>query len=844
MRSFFKLVLCSVLLGFSINMPAQNLPALQKDAAVTKGELANGISYYLVTNSAMKGVADFALVRKGLTDTLAAREELSSLPHFNKTIPYRFLSRKGIGCRSDGYISYRDDATVFRFDEVPMFDSAAADTTLLMLFDIIAAQPCKHAVIVAGDIKPSDIIEKMNVFALMVPSRNPSYKEPEYSWTPSEATSWSFDPSGKASLQVDFRSSRTPKDQMNTIQPFISQLFSMELAAVVGNRLRETFLSRNLSPHSVDVTRSGSSDSAGDEHFTVTVEAPGSQMIPVTMAVSSVLSGVGSKGVTLDEYKTVREPVLGRLSKVQTNDDLVRRCISAYLFGSDLSSPVTKVQFFSSRNMTLESEVALFNSYVSALLGSTENASVKWTGDLEDYDEWVYQMMFKSTWNGVASLEKPSYEWKVSSKDTTGFSGGNKTKLKSTATEPVSGGEMWTFANGMRVIYKKMGSGSRFSYSMMVKGGFATVRDLPRGEGAFFSDMMSLYNVAGLSGNDFDKVLKANGVEMETKVSASDMRIYGSAPKSKYPLVLKALLSMAGERKLDPAAFDSYRKMELASLEPAYLDSLMYPGYNYSEAKTPSGLTSRTQSDADAYFSDGFLRCNDGVIVLVGDLKSEDLQKYLSKCLGGFRVSKTAMPSRQGAAYRMRTGTTSYSREGTPVSISIGLAATEPFTTENYMAFRIAGMALQRRLSGAMAEQGFSVTMSHRFSTYPQEAMELIFNLTPVPDSGLPAGVAGGTGHPGKAVLVARKTIDEVFSKPIGAAELNSCKALLANAYSSSLADPGNYADAILMRYSSGKDVLTSYSDRINSVSADNVKGIFGALAGGMRIEYVVKPEE
>ena len=55
------------------------------------------------------------------------------------------------------------------------------------------------------------------------------------------------------------------------------------------------------------------------------------------------------------------------------------------------------------------------------------------------------------------------------------------------------------------------------------------------------------------------------------------------------------------------------------------------------------------------------------------------------------------------------------------------------------------------------------------------------------------------------------------------------------------LADPKNYVDAVLMRYSGGKDVLTGYNNRIGSVSADKVKEIFGALSEGMRIEYVVK---
>ena len=146
--SILYILICSVLLGISISVPAQNLPALQKDGTITVGELANGISYYLVTNASMKGVADFALVRKGMSDTLSARSDISSLPHFNKTNPFNFLSRKGIGCRPEGYISYIDDATLFRFDDVPMFDAAAADTTLLMLFDIIASQPKRHAVII------------------------------------------------------------------------------------------------------------------------------------------------------------------------------------------------------------------------------------------------------------------------------------------------------------------------------------------------------------------------------------------------------------------------------------------------------------------------------------------------------------------------------------------------------------------------------------------------------------------------------------------------------------------------------------------------------------------------
>ena len=841
-----KSYLCSVLvlLAISISMPAQNLPPLQKDASIAQGELVNGISYYLVTNPSMKGVADFALVRKGQCDTLAAREELSSLPHFNKTIPYKFLFRKGIGCRDDGYISYRDDATIFRFDDVPMFDAAAADTTLLMLFDIIASQPCKHAVIVSGDIKASDIMEKMNVFALMVPARNPSYTAPSYTWTPSEATTWQFEPSENASIEIDFRSPRTPADKMNTIQPFISSLFSMELEKVIRNRLRETLLSRRIPVHGMDISRFSSADGSGDEHFIVRLDMPESQIIPASMALASTLAGLGSMGVGADEYMTVREPVLGSLSKAQTNEDMVRRCISAYLFGSDLASSATKAKFFSSRNMSLDSELKLFNGYTSALLSDTENATVKWTGSLEDYDEWIYQMMFKSTWNGISMLEKPSYSWKVSSRDTSGFwNDRNKSKLKTIATEPVSGGDMWTFANGMRVIYKKMATGDRFTYSMMIKGGFSTVKDLPKGEGAFFSDMLMLHYLAGIHGTDFLKVLNANGVDMKFNVGSTDIRISGSAPKKKYPLVMKALLSIANDRKSDASSFDAYRDLELSMMKTDVLDSLMYPDNYYTETKTITGLTTRAMNDAELFFAREFLRCSDGVIVLVGDLPAEELQKYLAKSIGGFRVSKN-VAVRTPSSYKLSKEVSTYSSEGSPTSISIGLAAPHTFTTESYMAFRIAALALKRKLSGTMAEQGFSVSMSQKFGTVPQEAVELIFRFTPVPDEGLPLGVEGGADRTPAALQVARKALEEAFANPINPAELAACKSLLANEYSANMADPAKYADAILMRYSAGKDVLTDYAARINGVTADNVKQIFGSLSEGMRIEYVVKPGE
>lgn len=116
-----------------------------------------------------------------------------------------------------------------------------------------------------------------------------------------------------------------------------------------------------------------------------------------------------------------------------------------------------------------------------------------------------------------------------------------------------------------------------------------------------------------------------------------------------------------------------------------------------------------------------------------------------------------------------------------------------------------------------------------------------MFTCSPVPDAGLPKAIAGGEDHPRKALLDARKAIDDILKNPIPAAELQACKSLLTNSYTSVLADPQGYVDAILMRYTYGKDVLTNYNARIGSVTAANVQQIYQALSEGIRIEYVVK---
>ena len=135
---------------------------------------------------------------------------------------------------------------------------------------------------------------------------------------------------------------------------------------------------------------------------------------------------------------------------------------------------------------------------------------------------------------------------------------------------------------------------------------------------------------------------------------------------------------------------------------------------------------------------------SDGIMVIVGDMAPETVQKALLKYLGGFRVGRQ-LASRQTAQNKLRTGTSSYSKDG-PVKIEISMAAYTSFTTENFMAFKIAALAIQRKLAGTMGELGFCVTVKDKVKLPPQDIMEIKITCDPVPQEGLPFGVKSGIG--------------------------------------------------------------------------------------------------
>ena len=861
MRIDFKHVigLSFVLSILTFTLEAQPLPSVPAASDVVSGTLPNGIAYYLVSNPSSKGHADFALVQKGPAREDVSRSVLSDLPHFQSGKPYQFLAKLGVGYNNFGFIRSTEASTTYSFHDVPVGQAAVRDTVLLLLFDISEACPYEQALIVCGDIDKNVMRERMNVFSMMVTPRTRLPEPPPYEWNPSESPVLRFihtDPQDEATFTVRFSSPRTPREAMNTAQPLVTEMFAGELGLIVRDRVELAFRAGGIPLAQVSARYSGSDKGPGAEQYYFSVTTDKGDMARATGVVASVLGELDTRGASLREFQDAKDRFLSSLSPAYaplTNAEWAEKCSSAFLYGAGLADPDYVRTFFASRNIASQRELELFNDFVFALLDPSRGVILRYASP-EELEGGPLLSAFADGWAASAG-SSVVHEYQVNQSDTLGlYVPKSKSKLKQTVPEPLTGGELWTFANGMRVIFKRSAADKgHFSYGFMLNGGYSDVPGLAQGEGGFIADMLMLNDIGGLSGHSFQRMLESNGVTMQTAVSLTDLNLTGRAPSSRFQLLLKSLLTISREREVNRGEYEYYRagerlRLSMDSRQQAgirsVVDSIMCPDYVYMSGKRPSGLSDDLPERAAEYFDKVFSHCNDGVLILIGDLDPYMLKKVLPKYMGGFVVG--GRPSaRPQVSFNLRSGWSTYTVEageagvgsGEPC-ITVAESAVVPFTLERYYSFRLAAVELRKYLAGALAGTGMYIEVSDDLDLFPAERMSLHIVCRPAEEDGLPADVL--TGDPLRVLGVVRGALADFSASGPDAASLAASKASFQADLDAHMSDAEILIDAAMMRYSIGRDFVSDYKSRIAAVTPASVKEILSALDSGSKVEYVV----
>jgi len=844
-----RLILSALILPLALPLAAQGLPTLGKAQEITTGELPNGISYYLVSNKALPGFADFALIQPSRSDRKGPREDLVSLPDFQTRKPYRFLSDHGVSYGNRGFIQHLRDATVFRLEDVPVAEASAYDSTLLMLMNLSERSDYRQALIISGDVDVSAVRERLRILSMTVQARQVDRNAYVYGWQAQDSVAVTTSTGPVGSIRLMYRSPRTDQELMNTIQPVMSHLLASEFDIILRNRIRTAFTKEGIPLVDCRFRYTGSDKTAGDEMFTIMVDTAPDRLDDALATTAGILADLDDKGATEEEVSFARSAFIEALTRDDenvklTNAQYLDKCISAYLYGSNLASAASLGAVFTGRKLDLGRERELLNRYMAATISPKRNLHLHVRNTVKPDPESI-RSTFADGWqkgcNITADTPAP-YDTTLLRMPT------RKIKVRSTSTDPYSGCKVWTFANGVNVFFKKTEDKGSFEYGYMVKGGWTEIPDITAAEAACASDVLALEAITVVSGDHWRKLMEMNGITYHSALNMSDVRFTGRAPSNKLSLVLKAILATATASQIDDEAYQLYLKeMPLKAWNErftaegtrAILDSTMCPDYKYAAGSLPGLPGSDFAERVHSYMRKKGSNTQNAIIVLMGDLNEAATLKMVSQILGGFQPSQHRVV-RPRTYYPLRECWSSTYTPGIwrDKGVTVSLSAPWAFSADGNVILSAACAALEEELAKELADKGYYFTVTGEADLLPAEKITLYINSHSLPATSLPAGIVPG--RPSDALDAIRAAINRLATQEISSSALSRAKIKALAHLKASDSITAVQRDNILYRNALGRDLGSSFENRVKAVKASHIKEVF-ELLDACKCEFVVQ---
>ncbi len=852
----------------------QNPDKLPLDPLVKTGSLDNGIRYYIVNNKNSKGFVDIALVQNtGYKDEsknnigesiISSRGALSDLPRFMLNSPFSFLKRKSIFPTDNGYVSVSENATIYRFKDIVVAkNNEALDSSLLMIFDIIANSTRlgkrystqNQAIIIVGDVDPKAVLNKMDMLALFVVNSYDRNKVIPYTWKEQKKKKIVFKERYSDSLttiSIEYRSQRTPRSLMNTVQYLVSSKFAREFLCLLENRVSLSLHKHNIPYYSLKSDYIASAHSLSDEKLVLNLSLSRRDRDKAISILSSVLSELNYYAASMDDYNDVRQQLrinstaeLNSFAK--TNSVYMDRCISSFLSNSPLSSELYNYSYFNNRKIDRKKELSLFNTYISSLIDKDRNLSIYIDDSPSDTLKTRLLELFDKSWE--LAKEKPniypSYEYIASilSKYS------KKARLKYSNIEPMTGADMWIFSNGITVIYKKVDDvANSFNYSLLLRTGLAQATDMSNEYRPYLNDLLKFSSIGDLDNYTFRKLLESNTIDMNVKASLTDFTIYGSAQNDKIEVLLNTLIALANDRNIAKRDFEYYRDSEKqqiqALMESSYarelqLDSILRPNISYSKYKRAVKLSYDFIRKSNQFYENIFSKINDGVFIITGNIDKEELKTILSRTLGAFRTEYSS-----SFRAKMRdddiSGKKILYNMGNKASLDLLFYTSINYTSENYMYLTLASMCLKDAIMQEVTQQGWTGYYSSDFSMFPSESFTLKLFLQAINVDGIPASMQVEA-NPRKLVKIINNRLAKMSIKAVDEQSFEKYRAILSNSLDRDMTKTKSLHTYLSLRYSYGKDLITNYKERLASLSCSKLNQIISDIINSTLIENVIE---
>ena len=834
------------------SLAGRDVPKLPVDSKISSGVLPNGMNWYVVANGGEKGFADFALVCRGEGDYVAACREVLSLEGRIEGRPLqKFLSTNAVAPSYNGYVSYRDDAVVFNFEDVMLSRKPSlADSLLLAVFDIadelsrgvdsVSFAPSDMAVMVSGDVTPGDISSKMRTFSFMIPrGKAVASNGDTAASTGNAAAKISVDTLGSlCRIGAEYSFPRMPRELIASAQYAVMDKMAWTFGNIARRRLSEALSAEEIPFASVRVSHLSSGETSGEESVKISFCTPVEHSVAAQKVFGEVMSSLKRGEISEDEIAlssaAYAERCADRSLAAPSNAAYIRLCLGSFLYGSPLATEGDLCDFCQKKVLPDSVQLKLMRGFSEALVSAPS-------------EEEEGSAFFAQGWNDGKTFPEIS----VNFSDTLRLPGRTPKKLKAkfSRKEPLSGGEIWTWQNGLKVYYKRVLGAKGLAWGLTLNKGYAGLDGLVPGEAAFLSDLLTLTSVCGISNSCLQDILSARGISYGADVSLYSTSLRGKASDvSDLDLLLKWMGGLFSECKLDEAAVSEYSRNVAArkalgegsrNARIAAIDSLICSGNPYSRVKMYENFSEGTVSKASELLGELFSNAADGFLVLSGDVDPDALRKTISFYAGNFPVGETAASRRPSVRFQPVSGWSTTSRTGDKESIDVLLTASLPMTADNLCTSRLAACMLDDALKDCLVGTGFHTRTVSHFALYPEERFSVLITLDRAPEKGFAWSEASDT-----ELLDALRKLREGInsaSSPLWTEEaLKAYKQRLLAEHAANETLPEWWVETISLRYSAGRDLQTKIDDKTNAVTLSQIQSLLKKLSEGSRIELVV----
>ena len=847
----------SLCLAIMTTIPVSGqLKVLPADPAIKTGILPNGIHYYIATDDKSGNRADFLLVQRNCPsatkDTTAILDGslLKGSERFPSNSIQNFMLRNSINYNAEGYLSRKSDSNIYTFRKIRNQEHVQ-DSVLLAIFDLIertpSINPADQAIIISGKVNADRLIDKAKYMSLMVPRDTNVCETKEYQWRQCDTAKFQYTSEAVGEdlvyVSISYNAPRLPKDGINTILPLVSGQMTRELGEIIKYRLQCSLEHNNIPCAGIFTELKESISSPSDEMFSMKVYTSETHAEAALRQLVSVLAEIDEGIISLPEYTAAHNIILHdwyrNIKASQTMNSKAQRCVNSFLYGSSLASEMDMLSYIGKKMVDPEQRLKLFTNYAHKLIDKDQNVTVE-TSSALDIKEIYYSAWAKHS----QTISVDSLRWDLD------FIAqpGDKVKVLSKKTEPLSKGRIWTFPNGIKVAYLQKPTEGRLYYKMVLNGGLSIDNDMKRGEGAFYGDIFFTGKFNGVEGKQFERLLNANGMTMLPEAGVSRFSLTGSASSDNLDLFAGALLTAIDKRESDANTYNYYmqcQKMRMSSLAEsrltrmAAIDSLLFPSNRYALYKNQQVLKPGLEEKANTFYKDHFRKINDGIIVIIGDREEKDVLNTLTHYLGRMRTN----PSIAYKSKRLNnplSGTSTYTVSGDYPSFDIVMSAPLIFSSANHAIFNIALMALQDEISASLEGTGMYADIRGVFIISPQERSGVMIS-TELADCGSLIENIPETIY--SVVDKIRHSLVKLSEQEISEDKLKIYKNDLNEFVNLEMSSPQYWLDVVSLRYCNGKDISTQYGKRIESVTASQIKSLISELNKGGKIEYISEAE-